>query len=99
VDAKNPLAPTVSLADWNRDFAINSTSAFIAAQQAVMGFEQLPESASKTFIFTGNILNEEIIVPLITNGVGKSATAHVIRAAASSYADRGFKYASCPLSQ
>jgi NAD(P)-dependent dehydrogenase (short-subunit alcohol dehydrogenase family) len=88
-DAKNPLS--LPLADFNRDFTINTTSAFIAAQQAVLGFEQLPASASRTFIFTGNIMNTAIIPPLLTLGVGKSATAHIIQNAASAYADRGYK--------
>lgn len=70
---------------------INTSSAFVAAQQAALAFEQLPASASKTFIYTGNILNTLTIAPLLTLGVGKSATAHIIQSAASAYADRGYK--------
>jgi NAD(P)-dependent dehydrogenase (short-subunit alcohol dehydrogenase family) len=88
-DAKNPLS--LPLADFNRDYNINTASAFVAAQQAVAGFEQLPTSASRTFIYTGNIMNTAIIAPLLTLGVGKSATAHIIQNAASAYADRGYK--------
>lgn len=91
-DAKNPLS--LPLTDFTRDFHINTTSAFVAAQQAVLGFEQLPDSASKTFIYTGNVLNTTTIAPLMDLGVGKSATAHIIQSAASAYRDRGFKYAS-----
>jgi hypothetical protein len=90
-DAKNPLS--LPLADFTRDFNINTTSAFVAAQQAVLAFEQLPDSASRTFIYTGNILNETTIAPLLDLGVGKSATAHIIQSAAAAYKDRGFKYA------
>ena len=90
-DAKNPLS--LSLADFTRDLNINTTSAFVAAQQAALGFEQLPDSASKTFIYTGNALNTTTMAPLMDLGVGKSATAHVIQSAAAAYADRGFKYA------
>jgi len=64
---------------------------YAAAQQAVRGFEQLPSSASRTFIFTGNVLNTTIIAKLVSGGIGKQATAHMIRAAAEAYADRGFK--------
>jgi hypothetical protein len=72
---------------------INTTSPFVAAQQAALGFQQLPASASKTFIYTGNVLNTGTIIPsLMVSGVGKSATAHMIHVAASVYADRGFKY-------
>ena len=88
-DAKNPL--TLPLADFTRDFNINTTSVFVAAQQAVLGFEKLPDSASKTFIYTGNVLNTTTIAPLLSLGVGKSATAHIIESAAKAYADRGFR--------
>jgi hypothetical protein len=88
-DAKNPLS--LPLSDFTRDFIINTTSAFVAAQQAVLAFEQLPESASKTFIYTGNITNVVPLAPLLDLGVGKSATAHIIQSAAAAYKDRGFK--------
>lgn len=90
-DAKNPLS--LPLTDFTRDLNINTTSAFVAAQQAVLGFEQLPDSASKTFIYTGNILNTTTMAPLMDLGVGKSATAHIIQSAATAYKDQGFKYA------
>ena len=86
----NPLS--LPLTDFNRDLTINTISPFVAAQQAVQCFAQLPESASKTFIYTGNILNTTIIPPLLDLGVGKSGMAHVIQSAASAYKDRGFKY-------
>jgi hypothetical protein len=70
---------------------VNTASPFVAAQQAALGFAQLPESASKTFIYTGNILNTTVIPPLLDLGVGKSATAHIIQSAAAAYKDRGFK--------
>lgn len=89
IDAKKPLS--VPLADFTSDLNVNLTSVFVAAQQAASVFEQLPESASKTLIYTGNILNETIIVPLMLNGIGKSATAHMIKVAAAVYKDRGFK--------
>lgn len=89
-DAKNPLS--LPLADFTRDFNINTTSALVAAQQAVLAFEQLPNSAARTFIYTGNILNTTIMAPLMDLGVGKSATAHIIQSAAAAYKDRGFKF-------
>lgn len=76
---------------FNRDVVINVTSAFVAAQQAVLGFAQLPPSASKTFIYTGNILNVAIIPGFLDQGIGKSAGAHMIWAASAAYRDRGFK--------
>ncbi|KAL8828991.1 MAG: hypothetical protein Q9191_002271 [Dirinaria sp. TL-2023a] len=89
-DPKNPLS--LSYTDFIRDMNINTNSAFIAAQQAALAFEQLPDSASKTFIYTGNILNTTTMAPLMDLGVGKSATAHIIQSAAAAYSDRGFKF-------
>jgi len=89
-DAKNPLA--LALKDLTRSNSINILSAFVAAQQAALGFADLPESASRTFIYTGNILNEVPIPLLLDLGVGKSATAHFIHAAADVYKDKGFKF-------
>lgn len=78
--------------------AVNNTSAYIAAQEAVRGYKELDDSASKTFIYTGNILNTMTMGPLLVGGVGKSATAHIIQSAAIAYKDRGFKYfCDCPL--
>ena len=87
----DPLA--LQLEDFKKDNNINITSAFVAAQQAVNGFVQLPDSASKTFIYTGNILNTGVIVPpLLDLGVGKIATSYIIQSAAAAYKDRGYKY-------
>ncbi|KAH8725389.1 hypothetical protein GQ44DRAFT_681122 [Phaeosphaeriaceae sp. PMI808] len=84
---------SLSLEDFTSDLNINTTSTFAAAKEATKGFEQLPESASRTFIYTGNILNNDItIAPLMSLGVGKSATAHMIHSASKTYADRGFKF-------
>jgi hypothetical protein len=89
-DEKNPLS--LPLGDFTRDFNVNTTSAFVAAQQAILGFEQLPDSASRTFIYTGNILNITTMGPFLDLGVGKSAAAHIIQSAAVAYKDKGFKY-------
>ncbi|KAK9772814.1 putative Short chain type dehydrogenase [Seiridium cardinale] len=87
---QDPFA--LPLAALNRDVAINVTSAFVAAQQAASGFAQLPASASRTFIYTGNILNTAILPAFIDQGIGKSAGAHMIWAASAAYQDRGFKF-------
>jgi len=87
----DPLS--LQLADFNKDFNINTVSAFVAAQQAATGFAQLPDSAAKTFIYAGNIQNTTIVPPLLDLGVGKAATAHIIQSAAAAYKDRRYKYA------
>ena len=43
--------------DYNRDMAVNTTTALVAARAAVTGFKRLPAHAAKTFIYTGNKLN------------------------------------------
>lgn len=87
---EDPFA--LPLANLNRDVTVNVTSAFVAAQQAVAGFAQLPASAAKTFIYTGNILNVQILPGFIDQGIGKSAGAHMIWAASAAYKDRGYKF-------
>jgi hypothetical protein len=73
------------------DNTVNIHSAFVAAQQAVAGFAQLPASASRTFIYTGNVLNVAILPKFMSNGVGKSGAAHMMWAASAAYNDRGYK--------
>ena len=72
---------------------INTTSAFVAAQQATLGFAELPAHAARSFFFTGNILNIAVLPSFMDAGAGKSASAHMMMAAAAAYKDRGFKYA------
>lgn len=88
--ADDPFA--LSLADFNRVNTINVNSAFVAAQQAVLGFAQLPASAARTFIYTGNVLNVTILPQFISQGIGKSGAAHMIWAASEAYKDRGYKF-------
>ncbi|KAF5695617.1 short-chain dehydrogenase reductase like yusS [Fusarium denticulatum] len=88
--ADDPLS--VSYTDFSNNTAINIHSAFIAAQQAVAGFAQLPESAARTFIYTGNILNVTILPKFLDAGVGKSGAAHMMWAAADAYKNKGYKF-------
>ncbi|KAK9459724.1 uncharacterized protein V1516DRAFT_666260 [Lipomyces oligophaga] len=88
--ADDPLS--LSLDAFNKSVTINIRSVFVAAQQAVQGFAKLPESASKTFIVTGNILNVVSLPGFLDQGVGKSGSAHLIWAASEAYKNRGFKF-------
>ncbi|OAR01181.1 hypothetical protein LLEC1_03857, partial [Akanthomyces lecanii] len=88
--ADDPLA--IPLADFRSERTINIDSAFVAAQQAVLGFEQLPPSAARTFIYTGNVTNVAVIPKMLSSGVGKSGAAHMIWAASAGYKDRGYKF-------
>ncbi|KAJ5921479.1 hypothetical protein N7466_009805 [Penicillium verhagenii] len=89
-DLQDPLS--MPLAEFNQELSINTTSVFAAAQQAAKGFAELPAEASKTFIFTGNILNTKVFPPLLSLGVGKAATAHLIEYLAGAYPFNGYKF-------
>lgn len=92
-DPEDPIS-SFTLEDFNRDMAVNVTSAFVAAQHALAGFKDLPASSttSKTFIYTGNKLNVMSIPEVFCFGMGKSAVAHMIWDASISYRKRGFKF-------
>ncbi|OAG40894.1 hypothetical protein AYO21_04971 [Fonsecaea monophora] len=90
VNKDNPLE--ISIKDAIRDMNVNAFSALAAAKEAVKSFDALPKDAARTFIFTGNITNSQPIPALMSHGMGKSATAHMIQTAASVYADRGYSF-------
>ncbi|OQE21263.1 hypothetical protein PENSTE_c012G02360 [Penicillium steckii] len=83
---------SVSLEEFNSHLNVNTTSVYAAAFQARDGFAQLPASASRTFIYTGNMLNKGPRVPLLTLGVGKTAAAHLIEHLAMALPFTGFKF-------
>lgn len=82
----------ISLDDFKRGMIVNNTSVFVAAQQAVLGFAELPDDAPRVFAFTGNILNVRPLPQFLESGAGKSASAHMMMAAAAEYKEKGFKY-------
>jgi len=75
-DAESVLSITAEKVD--ADLNVNVVSAYVAAQQAVIGWETLPKEVEKTFIYTGNITNVSILpMPMMMNlGVGKAASAY-----------------------
>ncbi len=75
------------------DLNINTISPYVAAQQAVHGWETLPKETKKTFIYTGNIANVSIVpVPLMLDiGMGKSASASWIGLADALHSPQGFR--------
>src|SRR5205085_1043447 len=87
----SPLSAPVAglLSDLN----VNTISAYVAAQEALKGFEELPNEARKAFIYTGNWLNTVVVpMPMVfALGVGKSASAYWIGAADGAYASKGYR--------
>jgi len=89
-DKPDPLS--ISLENALKDLNINTLSVLASAKEAKNSFSKLPATASKTFIFTGNALNKMIIPPLMSAGMAKSATAHLLESAALAYKGDGYKF-------
>ncbi|KAI1170582.1 NAD(P)-binding protein [Nemania sp. FL0916] len=76
------------------DLNVNTVSPYAAAQQALSAWEGLPAGTKKTFIYTGNILNQVVLpVPITQNqGMGKAAAAYWIGLADAMYAAKGCRF-------
>lgn len=74
--------------------AVNIGSAHEAARLAIKGFAKLPESAAKTFLFTGNPYHRQLMSANIALGTGKTGTAYWLEAAAKTteYLSQGFRF-------
>ncbi|KAJ2985674.1 hypothetical protein NUW58_g5406 [Xylaria curta] len=92
--AQNDSALSIPVEAVTSDLNVNTVSPYLAAQQAVAGWETLPSDVKKTFIYTGNVLNVAIKpVPLLTNlGMGKAASAYWIGVADGTYSTRGYRF-------
>ncbi|THV53626.1 hypothetical protein BGAL_0046g00320 [Botrytis galanthina] len=86
----DPLS--VPLEKFNEDLNVVITSAYAAAHEAVEGFKTLPEATKKSFIYTGNILNRQVIPSLLAFGIGKSGAAHLIQSASEVYKKDGYRF-------
>ncbi|KXJ87197.1 hypothetical protein Micbo1qcDRAFT_236422 [Microdochium bolleyi] len=79
---------------------VNHISAVVAAQQAVQGFARIAAAAtaagekqwSTVFLYTGNLFYEQVIPRYWAMGAAKAASAHMIRAAAGTYWEKGFRF-------
>ncbi|VUC24518.1 unnamed protein product [Clonostachys rosea] len=91
-DPKSALSITSET--FKSDLSINTISAYVAAQNAVAGWETLPAETKKSFIFTGNGLNTTVLPGafMLNLGVGKSASAYWLGVADLNYADRGYRF-------
>ncbi|EXJ73333.1 uncharacterized protein A1O5_03093 [Cladophialophora psammophila CBS 110553] len=82
-DPADPLslfAPE-SIQTYHDSQSVNATSALVSLHEAVKSFRNLAASndASKTFIFTGNMLNLKTLKGMLNFGLGKTSTAYAIR--------------------
>lgn len=77
--------------EFQRHLAVNTTSAFVAAREALSGFKKLGRG---DFFYTGNFLVWNPIPKLLTLGLGKTASAHFIQIADSVWREKGMGYVS-----
>lgn len=79
--------------DFAQDNTVNTTSALAAAKLALQGFKQLPSNMRGTYVYTGNFLNfaENAMPALVSNGMGKSAIAHLLAVANNAYGSNGYR--------
>ncbi|KAL6872712.1 hypothetical protein J3F83DRAFT_771957 [Trichoderma novae-zelandiae] len=77
---------------FQRDNNVNIVSAYTAAQLAVTSFAILPPESSKTFIYTGNKQHLMVVPPLLSLGVGKSGSAHLIHYLSEEHKKSGYKF-------
>ncbi|KAJ4003628.1 hypothetical protein NW752_011053 [Fusarium irregulare] len=82
----------VSLDHFQSSTAINIISVYAAAQEAVKGWKELPQSSKNTFILTGNCANVTPLPVIMTLSVGKAGAANLIEIAAKSYKDKGYRF-------
>ena len=73
-------------------YTIGFESQYVAAQEALKGFAALPAATPKTFIFTGNALNQIPLAPVFPFAVAKRAAATMIEYAANAYGPKGFRW-------
>jgi len=76
-DPEKPLE--YPLSTLTNDLNINTVSVLAAIQQATEGFDKLPSTVAKNFFYTGNILNTIVNPPWLTLGIGKAASAYLIK--------------------
>jgi len=74
-----------------QDLNINTVSLYAAIKESLASFDALPESVSKAFLYTGNSLNVSPQAALMTLGVGKTASAHIIELASGAYGRKGYR--------
>lgn len=72
-------------------YTIGFESHYVAAQEALKGFAELPASTPKTFIFTGNALNQLPLAPVFPFAVSKRAAAALIEYGANAYGPQGYR--------
>ncbi|KAK4497608.1 hypothetical protein PRZ48_010261 [Zasmidium cellare] len=87
----DPLG-TINTAEYTMDLTIGLHAAVAAAQAAVRGFKRLPESYSRTYIYSGNKLNVMSDPKAWTFGIARTGAAHLIWDCSLAYRAQGYKF-------
>lgn len=82
------------MSQFHTTIAVNGTSPLLSLHHAIEAFQSLNggTSAGKTFIFTGNLLNQSQFKNRLVFGLGKTMCAYGIRFASVAYAGQGIRY-------
>jgi hypothetical protein len=83
---------SIPLDEFVSNLNVNLISPYAVLQEAISGFRTLPSSVLKTFIYTGNCLNNVVMPVLLHLGVGKEGAAHMIESAVQGYGKEGFRF-------
>ena len=82
----------IPVAEYQKSLQVNTIAPYVSAQHAVESFSRVANDGPKAFLYTGNCLNSQIVPRFWAMGAPKSASAHMIAAAALSYDRSGFRY-------
>ena len=86
----NPLSCPVE--DFQKDIAVNTVSAYAAAQEAIKAFTKLPEGVHKTFLYTGNRGNTIVAPEILSLGLTKYASWYLIQTCAAAFKEKGYRF-------
>jgi hypothetical protein len=85
----DPFSASLETLIESRDVGLDS--AYIAAQEALKGFKELPDSVPTAFIYTGNALNQIAIPGVLPFALPKVSAAMVIEYGANAYGHKGYR--------
>jgi NAD(P)-dependent dehydrogenase (short-subunit alcohol dehydrogenase family) len=90
-DQNNPLS--IPVENISKDLNVNTVTPYVAAQEALKGWETLSKETKKTFIYTGNGLNVNIspLAFVLNLGIGKRASSYWIGLADSKFSAQEYR--------
>ena len=86
----NPFS--ASLENLVASRTVGLDSAYIAAQEALRCFKELPDSVPTAFSYTGNALNQIAIPGVLPFALPKVAAAMIVEYGANAYGQLGYRY-------